>query len=119
MHLPEALSHDAVPAMAAGLIEQVRARSPRVHCITNVVAQNFTANVLLAMGCVPSMTLSAEEIGDFVAGAQGLLVNLGTFDAERRAATLIAIEAAHKHKVRCVATRARQAACGREAPLRS
>ena len=27
------------------------------------------------------MTLSPEEIGAFVAGAQGLLVNLGTFDA--------------------------------------
>ena len=32
--------------------------SPRVHCITNAVAQNFTANVLLAAGAVPSMTLS-------------------------------------------------------------
>ena len=40
-----------------------------MHCITNAVAQNFTANVLLAAGCVPSMTLSPEEIGAFVAGA--------------------------------------------------
>ena len=61
-------------------------RSPRVHCITNAVAQNFTANVLLAAGAVPSMTLSVEEIGPFVAGANALLVNLGTFDHERREA---------------------------------
>ena len=40
------------------------------------------------------MTLSAEEIGAFVAGAQALLVNLGTFDRERREATTIAVETA-------------------------
>ena len=79
---------------AAALIERLRARSPRVHCITNAVAQNFTANVLLAVGCVPSMTLSAEEIGAFVSRADALLVNLGTFDRERREATAIAVETA-------------------------
>jgi len=99
MHQPEAMTHDAVPEMAGALLAQLRARGPRVHCITNAVAQNFTANVLLAAGCVPSMTLSAEEIGGFVASAQGLLVNLGTFDPERREATMIAVEAAHRHKV--------------------
>jgi hydroxyethylthiazole kinase len=61
------------------------------------VAQNFTANVLLAAGATPSMTLSPEEIDAFVAHSDGLLVNLGTFDRERREATLIAIEAAAKH----------------------
>ena len=58
--------------------------APRVHCITNAVAQNFTANVLLAAGAIPSMTIAADEIGAFVARADALLVNLGTFDAERR-----------------------------------
>jgi hydroxyethylthiazole kinase len=85
-----------LPQTAAALLERLRARSPRVHCITNTVAQNFTANVLLAAGCVPSMTLSPEEIGGFVGSADALLVNLGTFDAERREATRIAIEAARK-----------------------
>src|SRR3989304_1733181 len=82
-HSPE-VARDDVPQMAAALLDRLRARGPRVHCITNAVAQNFTANVLLALGCVPSMTLSAGEIGDFVAGSDALLVNLGTFDRERR-----------------------------------
>jgi hydroxyethylthiazole kinase len=81
------------------LLDRLRAQSPRVHCITNAVAQNFTANVLLAAGCVPSMTLSPEEIAGFVAGAQTLLVNLGTFDAERRQATELAVKAAAEHKI--------------------
>ena len=87
--------HDVTQA-AATLAARLRERAPRVHCITNTVAQNFTANVLLAAGCVPSMTLSPEEIGGFVACADALLVNLGTFDAERRAAAGIAIDTAAK-----------------------
>jgi hydroxyethylthiazole kinase len=76
---------------AASLPERLRARGPRVHCITNTVAQAFTANMLLAAGAVPSMTLSADEIGAFVRGCDALLVNLGTLDDERRAAIEIAL----------------------------
>src|SRR5437764_15104684 len=80
--------------VAADILGRLHARRPRVHCITNAVAQNFTANVLLAAGAVPSMTLSADEIGAFVARADALLVNLGTFDEERRDATAAALEVA-------------------------
>ena len=97
MHHPQAASRDGVAQIASDILARLRARAPRVHCITNAVAQNFTANVLLASGCIPSMTLSAEEIGPFVAGAQGLLVNLGTFDRARRQATGIAVETAAAH----------------------
>jgi hydroxyethylthiazole kinase len=99
MHHPTEASRDSVAQAASNILTRLRDRAPRVHCITNAVAQNFTANVLLAAGCVPSMTLSPEEIGPFIAGAQGLLVNLGTFDAERREATMIAVEAAGRHKL--------------------
>jgi hydroxyethylthiazole kinase len=64
-----------------------------VHCITNSVAQAYTANMLLAAGAIPSMTISPEEIAAFVAGADALLVNLGTFDAERRTAIDVALGA--------------------------
>jgi hydroxyethylthiazole kinase len=94
MRHPGQATRDDVAQAAAALLERLHARSPRVHCITNAVAQNFTANVLLAVGCVPSMTLSVEEIGAFVARADALLVNLGTFDRERREATAIAVESA-------------------------
>jgi hydroxyethylthiazole kinase len=99
MRHSEAATRDNVPQMAAALLDRLRERRPRVHCITNAVAQNFTANVLLAAGCVPSMTLSGEEIAAFVVGSQALLVNLGTFDRERRAATGIALDAATHSKV--------------------
>lgn len=84
---------ELVSAVAA-VLARVRAKSPRVHCITNSVAENFTANVLLALGAVPSMTLSPVEIGAFVGRADALLVNLGTFGRERREATSIAVDTA-------------------------
>jgi hydroxyethylthiazole kinase len=83
--------------IAIDVLQRIREHAPRVHCITNTVAQQFTANVLLAAGAVPSMTLSPQEIGSFVAGADALLVNLGTFDAERRAAVEAALNAAAEH----------------------
>jgi hydroxyethylthiazole kinase len=81
-------------ARAAELVALVRERRPRVHCVTNSVVQELTANVLLAAGAIPSMTTSPEEIGFFVAGADAMLVNLGTFDRERRDALEIALEVA-------------------------
>jgi hydroxyethylthiazole kinase len=88
-----------LPHITADILMRLRARSPRVHCITNSVAQTFTANALLAAGAIPSMTLSREEIGAFVARADALLVNLGTFDPERRAATATALEVASEEGV--------------------
>ena len=76
--------HADLPDIAADMLARMRARAPRVHCITNAVAQTFTANMLLAAGAVPSMTIAPDEVAAFVARADALLVNLGTFD--RRAA---------------------------------
>jgi hydroxyethylthiazole kinase len=81
--------------IAADVLARVRDRGPRVHCITNNVAQHYTASMLLAAGAVPSMTIAREEIVSFVANADALLVNLGTLDGERRIAIDIALGAVH------------------------
>jgi hydroxyethylthiazole kinase len=92
MHAPSSPAFSTeLPAIAADVLARIRARQPRVHCITNAVAQNFTANVLLAVGAIPSMTVAPDEVGAFVARADALLVNLGTFDRERRESTEMAI----------------------------
>src|SRR5262245_34925464 len=89
MHAPRDL-----PLMAADILARIRARRPRVHCITNSVAQNYTANMLLAAGAVPSMTTDPAEIREVVASADAVLVNLGTLDAVRQEAIKAALEAA-------------------------
>ncbi len=73
-------------ARAGELLAQLRARRPRVHAITNTAAGVLTANLLLAVGAIPSLTTSAEEAPAFTARADALVINLGTLDTERRAA---------------------------------
>ncbi len=85
-----------LPSVTAEILERIRQRRPRVHCITNAVAQNFTANMLLAAGAVPSMTIAQKEVRAFAARADALLINLGTFDPERQKASLAAIAVANK-----------------------
>jgi hydroxyethylthiazole kinase len=87
------------PTIAADILERIRARRPRVHCITNAVAQAFSANMLLAAGAVPSMTIAPREVKGFVARADALLINLGTFDLERQKAALLAVAAAGKARI--------------------
>ncbi|MBT0769518.1 hydroxyethylthiazole kinase [Kineosporia sp. J2-2] len=79
---------------AGDLLTRVRERGPLVHCITNDVVVNFTANVLLALGAAPAMVDIPEESGVFAGVAGGLLINLGTPHAERRAAMEAAAPAA-------------------------
>ncbi len=85
-----------LPQITADIVERLRQRRPRVHCITNAVAQTFTANVLLALGAVPSMTISPKEVPSFIRRSDALLINLGMFDAERQKASLAAIAAVNK-----------------------
>src|SRR5215468_8181782 len=94
MHAPKSAADNNMIEVAADVLLRVRERRPRVHCITNTVAQSFTANMLLALGAAPSMTIAPEEIAAFVARADALVVNLGTLDAARREACGIAIEKA-------------------------
>jgi len=59
----------------------LRREAPLTHCITNLVADNFTANVLLAVGASPAMVIAREEAAGFAAIAHALLVNVGTITA--------------------------------------
>jgi hydroxyethylthiazole kinase len=76
---------------SAHLLERVRAGSPLVHCITNSVVTNFTANALLALGAAPAMVDIVGEAAPFARIAGGLLVNLGTPTPEQREAAREAV----------------------------
>ncbi|GGK19595.1 hydroxyethylthiazole kinase [Salinarimonas ramus] len=93
---PRANHPDTLPRLAARLLEETRARHPRVHALTNAAAQAFTANLLLAAGAIPSLTVAAEEAEHFARRADAVLVNLGTLDAERRAGIPVAVAAARE-----------------------
>lgn len=90
------LSTDELVDASAALLDRLRERTPLVQSITNAVVTNFTANVLLAIGAAPAMTDIPTEAGPFARIASGLLVNLGTPQAEQRVAMLEATAAANE-----------------------
>lgn len=69
---------------------------PLVHCMTNDVVQEITADVLLAAGASPAMIIDKHESADFAAIADCLLINVGTLTEERFVAMQLAIETAQK-----------------------
>ena len=72
------------------LLTAVRERQPLVHNITNFVVMNTTANALLALGASPAMVHALDEVEDFVAISQALVVNIGTLYSEQIAACKLA-----------------------------
>ena len=59
-------------------LARLRAAAPLVHNITNYVVMNTTANALLAIGASPAMVHAVEEVEDFTAISQALVINIGT-----------------------------------------
>lgn len=72
------------------LLSAIRERRPLVHNITNFVVMNNSANALLALGASPAMVHSSDEVEDFVALSQALVVNIGTLYSEQIAAGKLA-----------------------------
>lgn len=81
---------------AAELLSHVRERRPRVHCLMNTVVQKFTADGITAIGGIPSMTSSEEEIESFVSKTDALTINLGTLDETRRKVIRLAVDIANR-----------------------
>jgi len=66
----------------ATMLTAMRRERPLVHCITNYVAMNIAANVVLAAGASPAMVHAEAEAGEFAAIAGALTVNIGTLSPD-------------------------------------
>lgn len=75
----------------------VRQQSPLVHNITNYVAMNIAANVLLAAGGSPLMSFCPEEMDEIVAISSALTINIGCLDMHEIAGMRAAAAAAMKY----------------------
>ena len=82
------------PHHVAATLAALRTRTPLVHNITNLVVTNSTANALLAIGASPAMVEAAEEVAEFAAIADALVINLGTMSAARAHAMRLAAASA-------------------------
>ena len=62
------------------IFENVRGKSPLVHCITNYVTVNDCANMLLACGGSPIMADDPEDAVEITGICKGLAINIGTLN---------------------------------------
>jgi hydroxyethylthiazole kinase len=76
--------------------QNVRAKSPLVHNITNYVVMNSTANALLAVGASPVMAHAVEEVEDMVKIANALVINIGTLSPRWIEAMKLAVKEANR-----------------------
>lgn len=83
-----------IPTRIVAVLAALRTRGPRIHAITSPVAQPLTANGLLALGAIPSLTVNAGETGDFIRTADAVLLNLGMLDPARSEVLPLAAEGA-------------------------
>jgi hydroxyethylthiazole kinase len=81
----------------AAILTRVQTQRPRVQCLTNTVAQNITANMLLAFGAIPSMAIHVDEVAAMARGAGAILINIGTINAESELAIPQLLQAARDH----------------------
>lgn len=64
--------------------------APRVHCLTNAVTMNDTANLLLAVGASAIMAECTEEAAEVTALCHATLLNTGTPSDHKFAACILA-----------------------------
>lgn len=81
------------------LLSALRNQNPLVHCITNYVAMNIAANVVLAAGASPAMVHAPEEIGDFTPICRALTVNIGTLSTSWRTSMMTAAQFANENSI--------------------
>lgn len=66
--------------MFKNAFENVRAKNPLIHNITNYVTVNDCANVLIACGAAPIMSDAEEEVEEIVSICSALNINIGTLN---------------------------------------
>ncbi|MEP1614120.1 MAG: hydroxyethylthiazole kinase [Roseobacter sp.] len=84
---------------AQDLLIELRKRNPLVQCITNYVAMNVAANVVLAAGASPAMVHADEEIADFTPICSALTINIGTLSVPWATGMLNAAQTANTHNI--------------------
>ncbi|OOF56526.1 hydroxyethylthiazole kinase [Rodentibacter genomosp. 2] len=71
-------------------LAKIREQNPLIHNITNIVAANFSANGLLALGASPMMSDSEEEMVEMPNLSQALVINIGTLIDKEQKSMLLA-----------------------------
>ncbi|KAF2763560.1 Hydroxyethylthiazole kinase [Pseudovirgaria hyperparasitica] len=77
-----ALITNVVKIEGPRIIQALVTQSPLCHNMTNLVVQNFAANVALAIGASPIMSNNGAEAADLAKLGGSLVVNMGTVTSD-------------------------------------
>lgn len=94
----EKLNPQEILAAVIEAWKQLQLQQPLVQCITNTVAANYAANILLAAGASPAMIDNPFEAESFVKISGALSINLGTPTTEQMQAMKISAQNAQAHQ---------------------
>ncbi|KAL2020255.1 hypothetical protein VTK56DRAFT_8579 [Thermocarpiscus australiensis] len=83
----------SISSAVPSVIKTVHETKPLSHNMTNLVVQNFAANVALAIGASPIMSNHGEEAPDLSRLGGALVINMGTVTPEGLANYLKALRA--------------------------
>ncbi|WP_151778638.1 hydroxyethylthiazole kinase [Acinetobacter brisouii] len=78
--------------------QKLQQTAPLVQCMTNQVASNYAANVLLACGASPAMIDNPFEAESFTQISSALSINLGTPTEQQMQAMQISAKTAQTHQ---------------------
>jgi thiamine-phosphate diphosphorylase/hydroxyethylthiazole kinase len=92
-NLSKALSVDDVVKEVPSVVKAVGERTPLSHNMTNLVVQNFAANVALAVGASPIMANYGKEAQDLAKLGGSLVINMGTVTPDGIDNYLLALQA--------------------------
>ena len=90
---------DVLVAYVAEAWTALQTQQPLVQCITNSVAANYAANVLLAAGASPAMIDNPFEAESFTRISAALSINLGTPTSEQMQAMQISAQTAQQQNI--------------------
>ncbi|WP_180001765.1 MULTISPECIES: hydroxyethylthiazole kinase [unclassified Acinetobacter] len=93
----QALQHTLLDQICEAWLK-LQQHQPLVHIMTNAVASNYVANVVLAANASPAMIDNPFEAESFAKIAAAINLNLGTPTTEQVQAMHIAAETAHRLK---------------------
>ena len=87
------LSRSDLVTRIPDVIKRMASKKPLCHNMTNLVVQNFAANVAIAIGSSPIMSNNGLEADDLAGLGGSLVINMGTTTPEIRANHLKALAA--------------------------
>ena len=76
-----------------------KSRKPLIHCITNPIAMNQSANAVLALGARPIMAEHPLEVEEITETADALLLNLGNISDVRMESMRKSIRVANRRGI--------------------